>query len=428
MCWGDNQFGQAGNGTFATPVQVPTVVLRLAPSAIAAGQRHTCAIDGRGFDSVCWGDDTFGQLGDGQSGAGVSSAQAVTVRNPNGAADPASALAAGDQHSCALNQQGNVQCWGDNTRGQLGIGSTGGLRANPNILGLSILDAPALAISAGGLHTCAVMQDNSARCWGDNTFGQIGNGAISNSPVNRPATVIIGNNTLPNVMQIAAGERHTCALIGPLPPGIVACWGNGPDGELGRPGTTSAPVLLPQLVLDSSGNIFGGATDIAAGSHHTCARINDGTVQCWGSNSRGQLGQAVAVGANSVSPVTVTFDAAGNNPLSGVAHIAAGQNHTCATLAADGVRCWGDNSFGQLGASTAPNTKMSATPVAVTGVCTCPGLTSCNSAPIRPATRRTAVGALTHAPAGCAWVAPADARRRTGRCAQRQDLRTSAPI
>jgi alpha-tubulin suppressor-like RCC1 family protein len=130
MCWGDNQFGQAGNGTFATPVQVPTVVLRLAPSAIAAGQRHTCAIDGRGFDSVCWGDDTFGQLGDGQSGAGVSSAQAVTVRNPNGAADPASALAAGDQHSCALNQQGNVQCWGDNTRGQLGIGSTGGLRAS----------------------------------------------------------------------------------------------------------------------------------------------------------------------------------------------------------------------------------------------------------------------------------------------------------
>jgi hypothetical protein len=243
---------------------------------------------------------------------------------------------------------------------------------------MSILDAPALAISAGGLHTCAVMQDNSARCWGDNTFGQIGNGAISNSPVNRPATVIIGNNTLPNVMQIAAGERHTCALIGPLPPGIVACWGNGPDGELGRPGTTSAPVLLPQLVLDSSGNIFGGATDIAAGSHHTCARINDGTVQCWGSNSRGQLGQAVAVGANSVSPVTVTFDAAGNNPLSGVAHIAAGQNHTCATLAADGVRCWGDNSFGQLGASTAPNTMMSATPVAVTGVCTCPGLTSCN--------------------------------------------------
>lgn len=114
---------------------------------------------------------------------------------------------------------------------------------------------------------------------------------------------------------------------------------------------------------------------------------NDGSVQCWGSNSNGQLGpkapgncrpSPAATTSCSESPVPVTIDAAGTTPLSGVAHIAAGASHTCAALSAGGVLCWGNNSFDQLGASTAPNTR-SATPVAVGGLCNCPGpIMACN--------------------------------------------------
>lgn len=424
MCWGDNSFGQNGNGTFATPTPVPTVVspsfaptsiLPNQPHQLIAGQRHTCAILVPEPTAVCWGDDTSGQLGDGRNGTGVFGPSEVPVVDPNNSRplNTVFAVAAGDLHSCALicppnpppNQpRCRVQCWGDNGFGQLGIGSTGGLSAFP---AASVVFPPScqgclpttpIDIGAGASHTCAVMGDNTARCWGDNSFGQIGNCAAPRSTVNSPVIVNFGRcptTTAPllAIVQIAAGSTHSCALLRGGPDnatGNVACWGTGPEGELGNPGTTSSPNPVP--VVDSSGapdSRLNGVTEIAAGSHHTCALMNTpmnvGTVQCWGSNAKGQLGPGArgncpapngGVVSCSEFPVTVT-DASGN-PLSGVAHIAAGHNHTCATISAGGVQCWGDNFFDQLGASTAPNT-MSATPVAVGGLCTCPGpIMSCN--------------------------------------------------
>jgi alpha-tubulin suppressor-like RCC1 family protein len=405
MCWGDNEFGELGNGTRNTPVPVPTVVtdssgqLLGGVQQIAANSLHTCAISGPTAAAVCWGDDRAGQLGDSKSigncpsgrigpfGLCISATQVPVVTSNGAALTGVMALAAGDQHTCALGGA-NVQCWGDNGSEQLGDGQSCTMepfRPNPNDLVLSILDAPAVKISAGGFHTCAVMLDRTARCWGNNVFGQLGNGVPGN-PANTcvettPQTVItaiVGNPPRPvplqHVMSIAAGQFHTCAL---LPLGTVECWGKGDDGELGRSDTTLTP--LPVVVVDSSGQPLNGVEDIAAGLFHTCALMN-GTVQCWGCNAKGQLGSAGAVNsppcgsagaANSASPVTVpTTDT--NGIALPVAHIAAGENHTCAALAAGGVRCWGDNSFGQLGASTAPNTG-SATPVAVGGLCNCPG-------------------------------------------------------
>jgi alpha-tubulin suppressor-like RCC1 family protein len=248
----------------------------------ATSSLHTCAIGGSSPSAFCWGDDRSGQLGDGESAGNCGSkcpsgrsgplglcisATPVPVEASNGSAlAGVSSLVAGEIHSCALGG-GNVQCcWGDNGGGQLGDGKTSSnepCRANPNDLGSSILDAPAAKISAGGFHTCAVMQDHTARCWGDNQSDQIGNGVPcrntnpSSCEANTSAaeTVIqafVGNPPRPvpltNVKTIAAGQWHTCAL---LPLGTVECWGEGNEGEPGRSDTTLTP--LPVVVLDSAG-------------------------------------------------------------------------------------------------------------------------------------------------------------------------------
>src|SRR5205085_5665690 len=146
---------------------------------------------------------------------------------------------------------------------------------------------------------------------GDDSRCQVGN-AIASSPVTRPQGVLYGRGLpgigpfLVDVVQVAAGESHTCALLnGPAFPsnGNVTCWGTGDEGELGNPGTTFD--AIPGAVVDSSGatsSRLSGVREIAAGLHHTCALMNGGTVQCWGSNSNGQLGRP---GANSFPPVTV---------------------------------------------------------------------------------------------------------------------------
>jgi alpha-tubulin suppressor-like RCC1 family protein len=400
MCWGDNQFGQAGNGTFVTPTPTPTAVSSFEPDAMTvagqphvhsfvAGQRHTCSTSGA-IELVpgCWGDNRLGQLAADQIpgpantcpfGFGMCTAFRVAVHGSDGVAHfgGVSALAAGDQHSCML-WGGNVLCWGDDSFGQLGDGQ---VRAGGPFDHVSVIpvflpppqDPLTLDISAGGFHTCSRMDDNTARCWGDNRFGQIGNGGASSQPVARPNVVLASDgNPLPDVRLIAAGERHSCALI--ANDGFVSCWGDNSLGQIGQDTATTPTAAKAAMVFYPSGQSVKGV-EITAGMFHTCVLNPSGTVQCWGSNAKGQLGPGVGVGARSFTPTTVT-DANGN-PLSGVAHIAAGSNHTCASLVGGGIQCWGDNSSGQLGASTAPAT-LSATPLAVGGVCTCAGLTSCN--------------------------------------------------
>lgn len=235
------------------------------------------------------------------------------------------------------------------------------------------------------------MKDNTARCWGANADGQLGIGA-SATFVNRPATVttVIGNRPVPltQTEAIAAGQAHTYALVND---GTVQCWGLNDFGQLGRnttacpagstpPAASTLPCSAPQPVLDRFGNPLSGVQEISAGAEHTCVLMNNGTVQCWGLNNSGQLGPAVAVSNNSVS-VSPVIVAEGNcnpvidpncSPLSGVAHIVAGEEHTCAALLAGGIRCWGLNGSGQLGASTGPAFRI-AVPVTVGGLCNCPG-------------------------------------------------------
>jgi alpha-tubulin suppressor-like RCC1 family protein len=400
MCWGDNQFGQAGIGNFSTPVTMPTPVVSFEPDAMTvagnpyvhsfvAGQRHTCAISNPvEFIPVCWGDNRLGQLAADQIpgnidtcplGTAMCSAYRTPVHASDGVAHftVASALAAGNQHSCMVWGQ-KVLCWGDNSLGQLGDGQIRAGGPFDHVSDVPVLappaDPPALDIAAGGFHTCSRMDDNTARCWGDNRFGQVGNGNASTQPVTGPSVVQASDGgPLDGVMLMAAGERHTCALRSDS--GFVWCWGDNSAGQIGRDPATTPSAVAASMVSDPVNGLTLIGVEIAAGMFHTCLLKTDGTVQCWGGNAKGQLGPSVLLGANSFKPMTVV-DANGN-PLSGVSHIAAGSNHTCAVLSAGGVMCWGDNSLSQLGVSTAPAT-MSAVPVAVGGVCTCSGLTACN--------------------------------------------------
>jgi hypothetical protein len=196
-------------------------------------------------------------------------------------------IVAGDAYSCALTTAGQVKCWGDNQFGQLGNGSTTDALVPVDVAGAS----GATGLTAGGLHACAIRAVGTVSCWGRNNFGQLGDGTTTDRllPVNVAE--------LPEeATEITAGVLHTCALGAPS--GAVRCWGSNTYGQLGGalPGTSTTPVAVTRLT--------GGATAIAAGDGHTCALTESGAVTCWGYNGYGQLGDGSTTTTFRGMPVT----------------------------------------------------------------------------------------------------------------------------
>src|ERR1051326_6320065 len=208
------------------------------------------------------------------------------------------------------------------------------------------------AISTGmGDHTCQVMSDGTARCWGLNDHGQLGDGSGSNQPT--PVTVAIAPPTgttpappLTGIVAVAAGLNHTCALLNT---GTVRCWGDNSAGQLGDNTQTIRPTQVSVVVpVPGQTNQFAPLTNavaLAAGGRHTCALLGDGTVRCWGDNTSGQVGDGTSNNTR-LTPVTVTNL---SNPLA----LTAGSSHTCAVLGNGRARCWGLNTDNQLGDGTA---------------------------------------------------------------------------
>ena len=322
-CWGLNVFGQLGNGTRTNDEPIPVAVSGITNAiAITGGNFHSCALLADG-SAKCWGDNDNGQLGDGTSGANRLSPVAVSGLSN------AVAVASTGFHTCALLADGTARCWGDNSHAQMGAGIIGGNLSTP--VAVSNL-SNAIGIAAGGNHTCALLADGTARCWGDDDDGQVGDGTIGG---NRFMPVAVTG--LSSAVAITTGFAHTCAL---LANGSADCWGRNNVGQLGI--GTLARSAFPATVVGSGGSFT--ARDVAAGRNHTCAVRANGTVSCWGSNDSGQIGDGTS-GINRLSPVAVSG-------LSNAVAIAAGDAHTCALMAGGTVRCWGLNTSGQLGNGT----------------------------------------------------------------------------
>ena len=345
-CWGLNDSGQLGDGTTtnaSTPVAVPGVG---GAAAVSGGGFHTCA---RFPDGTleCWGRNDSGQLGD----PATTSFSSVTPVRVTGITT-AIAVTAGGFHTCALLADGTVQCWGENDFGQLGNGTSDPVPGTPTTFNPTPVTVSgittAVAISAGGWHTCALLRDGTVQCWGENTYGQLGNGATIAPPApgrsSTPATV----TGITTAIGIEAGIFHTCAI---LRDGTLQCWGRNDEGRLGN-GTTansSTPTTVSGITPAA----------VAPGAEHACAILRDGTLQCWGDNNWGQLGNGSAAGTASTTPATAVTG------ITTATAASSGAEHTCAVLQDGSVQCWGRNTDGRLGNGTTTN---AFTPVTVVGL------------------------------------------------------------
>ncbi len=321
VAWGADTFGQLGDGNFAqSDTPVLTSGLNFV-TAIAAGKNHSLALLSDG-SIVAWGADTFGQLGDEEE---VSS----DVPEPVVGLTEATAIAAGADQSMALLGNGSVMAWGGNESGQLGDGSTTETEKPVAVKGLSGVTA----IAAGGEHGLALLSDGTVMAWGENEYGQLGDGVTKNSDVPVPVKGLTG------VIAIAAGEQFSLALLGD---GQVMAWGADQFGELGNSSVTARG---PQEERFSEAPVavegIGNASAIAAGGRHGLALVAGGTVLAWGADGEGQLG-AGSIESSSEGTVPVSG-------LTGVTQIAAAGNHSIALLAGGTVDTWGENRHGELG-------------------------------------------------------------------------------
>ncbi len=286
-CWGQNVYGQLGYNTtehVGDGEQIASygyVNLGGIATKLAAGAEHTCALMNTG-KVRCWGRNNHGQLGYGHTYNVGDNEQPYFYGDVNLGPDvTVKDIVAGEGHTCALLTTGSVRCWGLNSSGQLGTGSTSNPIGDTEVPADSVpvnVGGPVRQLSAGNNHTCAVLAEtDNVRCWGLNSWGQLGYG--HHSIVTTPsADVNVGGP----VLQVAGGEIHTCAL---LSTGTVKCWGHGGHGQLGYPNTS----LLNEPGAAVS---IGGASafQIATGGRSTCALLSTGGARCWGINNYGQLG------------------------------------------------------------------------------------------------------------------------------------------
>lgn len=318
-CWGENEYGQLGNGS-TTPSQTPVRVSGLTGvREVSVGGDHACALLESG-GVRCWGADGSGQLGNGT--VSKFSPVPVAVTGINDAVD----LSAGDIDACVVLEDGTARCWGWNREGNLGDGTEEDRSTPVTVAGLTA----AISIRTGVNQSCALLADGSVRCWGRNGYeGTLGNGTETDSLTPVPVSGI----------HEATGLSSTFDSCVTVFDGSVWCWGWNTYGTLGN--GSNARTLTPVRVSGLS-----NARQVSVGLQHTCAVLTDTTVWCWGQNFGRQLGNGETTDA-SAAPV--------ESNISGVLAVAAGREFTCALLNGGSVECWG-STYGPLPATAGGST------------------------------------------------------------------------
>jgi alpha-tubulin suppressor-like RCC1 family protein len=332
-CWGSNSSGQLGDGTTTdrdVPVQESTHASDW--SAVTGGFAHTCAVKTSGT-LWCWGSNSNGQFGDGST-AGSD----FPVQETTDARDWA-AVSAGQAHTCAVKTSGTLWCWGYNSNGQLGdAGTVDSAVPVQESTHASDWDA----VTARYAYTCAVKTAGTLWCWGSNSSGQLGDGTTTGS-----AVPVQESTHASDWAAVSARYLHTCAI---KTAGTLWCWGSNSSGQLGDGTTTGSAVPVQESTHASDW------ASVSVGFAHTCAVKTAGTLWCWGSNSNGQFGDGTTTG--SAVPVQESTHA------SDWASVTVAFADTCAVKTSGTLWCWGYNSNGQLGDGT---TTDSYVPVQVTG-------------------------------------------------------------
>jgi len=340
------------------------VVAMATTSQIVAGAYHTCLLSASGH-AKCTGRNDYGQLGygyasslgDANSIGKIPSTIGTNLANIDVGTDRTiRQLALGTLHTCALLDNDTVKCWGRSHVGQLGQGNTDTILTMGDSLPTVNLGSAVSEISAGMYHTCARMSTGAVKCWGQNSFAQLGIGNITNvGDTTNPVFTSVELGTNKTAIQISAGWQHTCALLNDH---TAKCWGYNQNKQLGYDianYTGDGTYMIgnqPNQLGDTLPAILVGAgktiNQIASGGNFACALINDGSVKCWGAFVAGQLGYQTDY---------VRTHGTGNNrpyidfgPSSySVAKVTTGYEHTCVITTSGLTKCWGTNSSGQLG-------------------------------------------------------------------------------
>ena len=370
-CWGLGSFGRLGygdvlsrgdeSGEMGDDLPVVDVGTGLRAVRFESGSFHNCVI----FSDAtikCWGSGLAGRLGEGNSesrGDGPNEMGDNLTFIDLGSSRKVTSVAGGFLHTCVILDSNTTKCWGFNADGQLGYEDTATRGDEPGEMGddLNVVDVgngrTVVQMSTGRLHTCALLDDATVKCWGANAKGQLGYGDTASRG---KAVGEMGNNLLTvdlgsgrSAVQIATGGFHTCAI---LDNGSVKCWGEGERGQLGYgdrlnrgDGPSEMGNNLPTVDLGSGRT----AVQIALGQQYSCAVLDNASLKCWGVGAFGELGYGAILQLgdepNEMGDNLATVDVGNHTVL----QVDCATTHTCALLEGGNIKCWGSGSNGQLG-------------------------------------------------------------------------------
>jgi len=361
-CWGGNSNAMLGQGDVVIRGDGPNEMGEFLPTIELGTGRHALEVKSGAFHNCarlddgllkCWGPGSMGNLGYGdlvQRGGNSDEMGDFLPTVELGTGRTAVQLALGYEFGCVVLDDASVKCWGAGSRGQLGIGTEANMGDGSSEMGdhLPPVDLgtsrTAAEVTAGSYFTCARLDDSSVKCWGNNEYGQLGLGSTSNFGTgsgemgdNLPAVDLGTGRT---AVELSAGAVHMCAR---LDNGSVKCWGRNREYQLGLGLDTTTNMgdnsnemgdYLPPVDLGTGRT----AAEVASGNYHTCARLDDGAVRCWGKNDYGELGHTGTLPSNVDLGTGRT-----------AVHVAVGNSFTCAVLDNQETKCWGRNDYGTLG-------------------------------------------------------------------------------